>query len=128
MRLEEESSGLKWEKNDAVPVPPALPEIERGGRVSRRHGQQQRDEDDEDADEERVAEPADVERVDEQDAQVLERGRLVVDERVVGPLHEVRRTLEGRDEHPVEGEGAEDGEQADEAQVAAPGRGAPERG
>src|SRR5262249_10818400 len=53
----------------------------------------------------------------EEHPQVLERGRLVVDERVVAALQEVAGALEGGDEHPVEREGGEERERADDAGV-----------
>src|SRR6267378_1732711 len=86
-------------------------------RVARRYGDQQRDQDHQDADEDRVADPAHEERLLEQDAQVLQRRSLRVPEGKAVRIEQVVGLLERGDRHPSEREGGEQAEEQEDGAV-----------
>ena len=79
----------------------------------RGHGEKQSDHHHRHSDEKRVGSKADELGVEEKDAEVLERGRLVEHERIVGGVDQIAGLLEARDQHPGEREGREGGESGD---------------
>src|SRR6266446_8198952 len=96
---------------DAEALAPAPGEP--GERIGGRHGQQQRDDNDDDTDESGVAKPADELGLREKKLHMCQGGLGVKDERIVLHGVEVDVLLEAGDEHPVERESERDGEDSD---------------
>src|SRR5262249_14750232 len=100
-RQEEQGRRHDVGEEDADAEPLAHPAGKTGQRVAGRHGEHERDRDDEEADEERVAEPRPVARVVEEEAPAVERG-------VEGPrlrrVEDLVLALQRRDRHPHERE------------------------
>src|SRR5918992_888336 len=103
---------VRQEDRDAEAVADATREP--GERVAGRDREHERDQDDRQRDEGRVAEPAEVLRLAEEELDVPERRRLVEDQRVVLGVVEVGVRLERRDQHHVERKREHDGERRDD--------------
>jgi hypothetical protein len=103
------------EDPDSDPASPAAGQPRE--RVRGREGQEERDADDDQPGEGGVAEPAEEERLAQEKPEVLERRLFVEDERIILEVIEVPRALEARDEHPIEREGEQDGEDGENRPV-----------
>src|SRR5207253_6954701 len=90
------------EDPDAEPLAPLARQP--GQRVTGRQRQRQGDQDDQRADDQRVPEPCQVERLLEEKLQIRQGQVVVEDQRVVLEVVEVAIGLERRQQHPVERE------------------------
>ena len=109
---------ISQEDRDPDAAPP--PSGQAGERIGGRHRQEQGDRHDDEARKGGVAEPAQEERLVDEKTEVLERRLLVEDERVVPQIVKIAGPLEARDQHPVEGEGEQDGEDGEHRPVERP--------
>ncbi|WP_237717160.1 hypothetical protein [Cupriavidus basilensis] len=105
-------------------LPPAAA-CQPGQAVAGRHRQQQGDDHHHRPHQQRIGDPAQVPCLQEQHTQVVQGGRLVEQEGIVGCVDQVVDILEGGDQHPVEGKRAEpreDGKDGGMAEACAPAR------